>query len=182
MASTTSAVAAISRTTPAIGRQLAELKAGSDSSTLPEFGTSVAVSGATAIVGAPGHAGAGGLAFVFTETPTGWKQTGDLKGSDTVAGNEFGASIALSGTTAVVGAPSYGSDVGRAYVFIKTAKGWTQTAELKGSGIGTGASFGKSVATSGGSVVVGAPGHIDYAPGRATCSRRLPPAGRRLPY
>jgi len=37
---------------------------------------------------------------VFTKTPTGWKQVAELKGSDTVAGDDFGDSVAISGTTA----------------------------------------------------------------------------------
>ena len=47
-----------------------------------------------------------GRAYVFTKTATGWKQVAELKGSDTVASDYFGYSVAISGTTAVVGAPA----------------------------------------------------------------------------
>jgi len=51
-----------------------------------------------------------GTASAITASPrtpmaTSWKQVAELKGSDTVAGNKFGSSVAISGTTAVIGAP-----------------------------------------------------------------------------
>jgi len=41
-----------------------------------------------------------------------------LKGSDTVAGDYFGYSVTLTGTTAVVGADGHDKSAGRAYVFV----------------------------------------------------------------
>ena len=37
----------------------------------------------------------------------------ELTGSDTVAGDNFGASVAISGTTVLVGAPGHAGWVGR---------------------------------------------------------------------
>ncbi len=45
-------------------------------------------------------------------------QQGELKGSDTVAQDGFGVSVALSGRTAVVSARDRASDAGWAYVLI----------------------------------------------------------------
>jgi DNA-binding beta-propeller fold protein YncE len=147
------------------GQQLAELK-GSDTVAGDWFGTSVAVSGSTAMVGAPGHADKAGRAYVFTETATGWQQAAELKGSDTVAGDLFGGDVAVSGATAVVGATRHANYAGRAYVFTKTASGWQQVAELEGSDTVADDLFGWSVAVSGTTVVVGAVGYANYA-GRA---------------
>ena len=36
--------------------------------------------------------------YMFTNTAAGWKQAAELKGSDTVADNGFGVSVAISGT------------------------------------------------------------------------------------
>ena len=91
---------------------------------------------------------------MFARTAGGWKQTAELKGSDTVAKDAFGASVAISGTTVVVGAQN-ASRTGRAYVFTKAANGWTQVAELKGSSAA--GLFGYSVGVSGNTVLVGAP-------------------------
>ena len=44
-------------------------------------------------------------------------QLAELKGSDTVANDDFGYSVAISGTTAIVGAWGHASGAGRAYVF-----------------------------------------------------------------
>ncbi len=41
---------------------------------------------------------------MFTKTASRWTQAAELKGSDTVASDNFGESVAISGTTAVVGA------------------------------------------------------------------------------
>ena len=106
-----------------------------------QFGYSVAISGTTVVVGADDHANGAGRAYVFTKTANGWKQAAELKGSDTVAG-DFGSSVAISGTTAVVGADHHANSAGRAYVFTETADGWKQTAELKGSDTVAGDSFG----------------------------------------
>jgi hypothetical protein len=138
---------------------------GSDTVAGDGFGIRVAISGTTAIVGANGHASDAGRAYVFTGTAFGWKQTAELKGSDTVAGDYLG-SVAISGTTAVVGAEGHASDAGRAYVFTETAFGWTQVAELDGSDTVAGNAFGNSVAISGTTAIVGAFGAAGSA-GRA---------------
>ena len=44
-------------------------------------------------------------------------QLAELKGSDTVAADTFGSSVAISGATAVVGAEGHDKNAGRAYVF-----------------------------------------------------------------
>jgi hypothetical protein len=103
---------------------------------------------------------------VFTKTGAGWKQAAELKGSDTVAGDYFGYSVAISGTTAIVGAPVLTKEAGQAYVFTNTASRWKQAAELKGSGTVAGDYFGGSVAISGTSAVAGVDGHAKAA-GRA---------------
>jgi hypothetical protein len=95
-------------------KQAAELE-GSDTVARDEFGA-VAISGTTIVVGAPGHAKNAGRIYVFTKTGAGWKQVAELEGSDTVAGDGFGGPVAMSGTTAVVGAPDP-KGAGRAYVF-----------------------------------------------------------------
>jgi hypothetical protein len=143
-------------------RQTAELQ-GSDTKGNDKFGYPVAISGSTIVAGAFQHDVYAGRAYVFARTASGWKQTAELKGSDTVLGDSFGWSVGISGSTVVVGAsglasgaPSWDGSRGRAYVFAKTAGGWKQTAELKGSDTVANDAFGSSVAISGSTVVVGA--------------------------
>jgi hypothetical protein len=103
---------------------------------------------------------------VFTQTAQGWHQTAELRGSDTVANDLFGSAIAVSGTTLVARTSVPDSYAGRGYVFTQTAKGWSQTAELKGSDTVAHDAFGVSVAVSGSEIVVGASVHA-WATGRA---------------
>jgi hypothetical protein len=162
LASTSGAVAAAPRSTPPIGKQLAELK-GRDIVSPDSFGYSAAISGTTGVVGAPFYPKAGGRAFVFSKTSGGWEPAAELKGSDTATKDDFGYSVAIWGTTAIVGAPFHAKSAGRAYVFTKTAKGWKQVAELKGSDTVADDLFGFSVAISGTTAIVGAPFHPEYS-------------------
>jgi len=82
---------------------------------------------------------------------------------DAGAQNSFGVSIAVSGTTAIVGATTAnggpGAGTGAAYVFVKGPAGWTQQAKLAASDpAGTAKeNFGFSVALDGDTAVIGAP-------------------------
>ena len=144
----------------------------SDGVSPDEFGYSVAVSGSTAIVGAieTGDSLEGdGAAYVFTESGGSWTQTQELTASDAAAGDDFGYSVAMSGTTVVVGAIDnpYGlTDAdGAAYVFAESGGTWSQTQELTPSDGVTHDEFGDSVALSGSTVIVGA---IDHEVGTNT--------------
>ncbi|MGA2528950.1 MAG: hypothetical protein ABSG36_07275 [Acidimicrobiales bacterium] len=141
--------------------QVAELK-GSDAKAEDGFASSVAISGTTIVVGAPGHADNAGRAYVFAQTSSGWKQVAELEGSDTLADESFGWSVAISGTTIVVGAVGYHAYAGKAYVFSETGSAWTQTAELVPSPSKAKDGFGTSVAVSGSTAIVGAEG-VDKA-------------------
>ena len=121
---------------------------GPDTGVGDNFGLSVAISGTTIVVGAPLHASKARRACVFTRIAQGWKQTAELVGSDTVAGDDFGWSVAPSGTIIVVGAHGHASGAGRAYVFTKGATGWRRTAVLSNS-----QGLGMSVAISGTDIV-----------------------------
>ena len=77
----------------------------------------MAISGTSAVVGAPVFTKEAGQAYVFSDTASGWMQAAELKGSDTVAGDGFGGSVAISGTSAVAGADGHAKAAGRAYVF-----------------------------------------------------------------
>ncbi len=98
--------------------QQAYLKA-SNTDEFDAFGTSVAVDGDTAVVGAPWESSAAagvngnqsdngasssGAVYVFTRSGSTWTQQAYLKASNTGAGDEFGTSVAVDADTAVAGA------------------------------------------------------------------------------
>jgi hypothetical protein len=150
------------------------------------FGNSVAVSGDTVVVGADledssttgidtipdESASAAGAAYVFVRSGITWSQQAYLKASQVTAGDNFGASVAAAVDTVVVGAPyedssaaginstpdDLGTNVGAAYVFVRTGSSWSQQAYLKANQVNSGDVFGISVAVSGDTVVVGAIG------------------------
>jgi hypothetical protein len=120
------------------------------------FGTSVAISGDTVVIGASledssatgvngnqtnNSATDSGAAYVFVREGTNWMQQAYLKGSNTGAGDGFGSPVAISGDTLVVGAAHEASnatgvngnqsdnsamDAGAAYIFVRNATNWTQ--------------------------------------------------------
>ncbi|MGH9939852.1 MAG: FG-GAP repeat protein, partial [Blastocatellia bacterium] len=132
----------------------------SDGERADQFGISVAVSDETIVVGVPfDNGGSGkGSAYVFTRGGTGWTEQQKLMPSDGVNGDFFGHSVAISGGTIVVGAPSVGQsgaeDLGAVYVFARSGTGWIQQQKITAGDPGVGDLFGQSVAVSGGTIVV----------------------------
>ena len=137
--------------------QQAELTA-SDPATTAYFGWSVALSGSTAVVGAPGNYNYMGTAYVFTGSGGSWPQQAELAGNNGAAGDKFGLSVAIAGPTAVVGAPLSTGGAGAAYVYTGSGSTWPQQAELTAADAATGDHFGASVAISGSTAVAGANG------------------------
>ena len=147
--------------TPCTWTQQQELTA-SDGASGDEFGNTVAVSGATVIIGAPYKNAYQGAAYVFTcsGTPCTWTQRQELTAADGARGDVFGYSVAVSGNTVIIGAIGNNSSRGAAYVF--TCSGtpctWTQQQKLTASDDWGGDVFGTRVAMSGATAVIGAPG------------------------
>jgi len=117
-----------------------------------------------------------GAAYVFKKDGGNWVQDAYLKASNAGDSDWFGNSVAISGELIVVGAlqeansstaidntdngsitdAGTASQSGAAYVFKKDGGNWVQDAYLKASNTGVSDAFGRSVAVSGGLIVVGA--------------------------
>lgn len=101
------------------------------------FGTSVAIDGNRALVGAPGadtHGSGSGSAHAFVWNGVSWVHDGELVPTGAAAGRDFGRSVAISGDTAVVGAPTANGGVGVAHVFARDSDVWQEQGELAGAG------------------------------------------------
>lgn len=173
--------------------QEAFLKA-SNASEEDRFGISVALSGTTLVVGAPGEDGSSpgvngrndnelpnsGAAYVFERADGEWKQTAYLKAGLPGLGDGFGNAVATDGERILVGAyaesnsragidPSSRNDAapysGAVYVFERQGNGWAQAAYLKASNPSPGDQFGESVALFEDTIVVGAMGEQSSATG-----------------
>lgn len=125
------------------------------------LGLSLDVSGNTVAVGAPFEDAVGvdsGSVYLFRGGPGGWSQLTRLTPSDGGADDEFGHSVALSGTRLVVGArvrDSVAEDAGSAYVFQENGS-WVEIERLLASDGGSFNYLGAAVAFSGETTVVGA--------------------------
>ena len=124
-----------------------------------QFGSAVAISGDTAIVGAlmddkPGTSNDCGTASAFKYNGSAWVLQKKLIASDAAKDDAFGYSVAISGSRAIVGAYRQGGGWGAAYVFKRSGGTWAQEAKLVSP---EGWSFGYSVAISSDTVVVGEP-------------------------
>jgi uncharacterized protein (TIGR03437 family) len=141
------------------------------------MGLSVALSGNTALVGAPYDDAPGvdqGSAYVFARNGSVWTLQAKLTANDGAANDLFGQSVALDGDTALVGA-LYGpgeanSDQGAVYVFTRnsaTQPVWTQRQRLNASDGASGELFGGAVALGGDTALVGARVHrVGTKPGQ----------------
>jgi FG-GAP repeat len=174
-----------------IWTQQAYLKA-SNPDNLDLFGTSVAISGNTIVVGAQGEdsnangvngnqsdnsVAQAGAAYVFVRSGTTWTQQAYLKPS-TAGFNNFGNTVAIDGDTIAIGAEGEdsastginGSEVGTGapssgavYVFTRSGTTWSQQAYIKSSNSQSGDQFGNSVALSNDTLAVGAIGEDSAA-------------------
>lgn len=152
--------------------QQAYLKA-SNAGAADLFGSAVAVSGDTVVVGANRESsnatgingdGSGngafnsGAAYVFHRIGTNWSQQAYLKASDTAASAEFGSAVAIDGERLVVGAPLADGYRGAMYVFSRSLAAWSQQARVTSSNAAPDARFGCAVAISGDTIAAGARG------------------------
>ena len=143
----------------------------SDAAAGDEFGWSVAISGDTAIVGAPLKDDgcpidplssmirncSTGSVYVLVRNGSTWTEQATLTASNVLAA--FGWSVSISGDTIIGGAQAEeiaGVLSGSAYVFTRSGTTWTQQAKLTASDAAAGDEFGRSVSMSGDTAIVGA--------------------------
>lgn len=167
-----------------------------------QFGHAVALAGDTLVVGAftessnatgvngtqtDNSAASAGAAYVFTRSGSTWTQQAYLKASNTGANDQFGAAVAISGDTVIVGAQTedssttginstpndLASNAGAAYVFARSGGIWRQQAYLKASNTGASDQFGHAVGISNGRIVVGAFGEDSSTAGVNTTPNEL---------
>lgn len=145
---------------------------GSDGAINDRFGTSVAIDGDTAAVGAPSYSPSGkGAVYLYLRTGDTWMQSAKLTASDGAAGDGLGTSVAIDGDTIVAGASGDNSAGGSIYTFARTGgAARTETAKLTASDGLAGDALGSSVGIDGDTIVAGAPG--DDLPTSGDCERQ----------
>jgi len=146
-----------------------------------EFGYRVALADHTLLVGAftatVGGVVSQGAAYLFTQSNGTWSESQKLTANDGALFDNFGASVALDGSTLVVGAngATVGGNAaqGAVYVFTESNGAWTQTQKLTADDGAAFDNFGLSVALKGSTILVGSPAApigTNAGQGRSMCS------------
>jgi hypothetical protein len=125
----------------------------------------VSLDGDTALIGDPLQTVAGteiGATYVYRRSTSGsWNREATLINLSGTPGDGLGCATAISGDVAVVGAPGVNRYEGAAYVFVRSGTTWSLRQTLTAPDAPLQSLFGAAVATSNGTVVVGAPGRSD---------------------
>ncbi len=136
----------------------------SDGDANENFGRSVSISGNYVIVGALNAqtaATSGGAAYVFIRSGTTWTQQAKLVSSSPSNGDQFGSSVAIDGTYAVIGVMSdevgANNNEGSAYFFHRIGTNWVLEDQVVAPFGAANDRFGTSVSISGDFAVIGAP-------------------------
>jgi len=136
----------------------------SDVERIDRFGTSVAIAGDVAIVGAA-RENYVGAAYIFEKNvggPNAWREVKKLTASDASGGDDFGHSVDIAGDVVIVGAPfnySVTNLSGAAYIFERNVGGpnaWGEVIKLTASDAAIADYFGFSVAIVSNYAIVGA--------------------------
>lgn len=130
------------------------------------FGSSVAISGDLALVGAfnsavDGHPGQGAV-YAFRKVGGSWQPAQKLVAGDGAASDQFGRAIALRGNMAIITAPlaTIDGDIwrGAAYVFVRVGNTWVQRQKLVDANGGPFETFGTCVAFDAAHALIGSGG------------------------
>ncbi len=138
------------------------------------FGTSVAISGDYAIVGAIGDDGKGkdsGAAYIFRRDGEIWKEQAKLVASDIVTDDRFGDGVSISGDYAIIGAcgdDDKGDFSGAAYIFKRDGEKWKEQIKLVAEDGEENDFFGRYISISGDYVIAGV--YLDDDNGNASGS------------
>lgn len=132
------------------------------------FGASVQISGNLIIIGAPeddnGAVVNQGSASIYQLTGNSWTLMQKILDATGATSDFFGSSVSISGNFAVVGAPSDDngtySDQGSSSVYRLSGSVWYLTNKFTNLTARAGVRWGRSVALSNNTLVIGAPGNI----------------------
>ena len=120
------------------------------------FGLALALNADTLLVGSPRENSNTGAAYVYTRANSLWTEQAQLTAGDGVAGDQFGAAVALDGNHAAVGAPGYQNAMGAVYAFTQADALWSVPEKLTLASGAAGDHFGNSISISANRMVIGA--------------------------
>ncbi len=162
---------------PCSGQTLVPMKLTASGATAgQQFGSLIDVSGDTMVIGAPGDATGGvasGAAYIFERVAGVWTEQVKLVKDTPITFDVFGQAVATDGETVIVGASGdneVGTSAGAVYLYRKIAGVWSLQQLLLASDAETFDNFGRSLAISGSTLVVGAEGEDSACPADPFCN------------
>jgi choice-of-anchor B domain-containing protein len=140
-------------------RQVARLSA-SDAMAADSLGTSVAIDGDLALVGAGGADSSRGAVYVFRADGSGaWSQVARIDAPEgTIPDDRFADALALHDGSAIVAATRADSGRGAVFRYRPDQGGWSQVERIAPEDLTGNARFGSAISSGDGTVLVGAPG------------------------
>ncbi len=142
--------------------QQAFLKA-SNTAAGDRFGSAVAISGDTIVIGAPekadpnGPVSKAGAAYVFVRNGGNWTQQAVFTSSSQISFGQYGQAVAVSGDTVLVGQDSsFPAEPNFADVYVRTGNTWARETTLQVATVPNENGFGRSLALEGNTAVIGA--------------------------
>ncbi len=121
-----------------------------------DFGWSVSLADALALVGAPGHDAGRGAAYAFLSSGGSWTEEQKLAASDGESSDQFAVSVSLAADRALLGAYWEDSLRGAAYVFGRNGGSWSEERKLVASDGVDGDRFGGAVSLGAERALIGA--------------------------
>jgi choice-of-anchor B domain-containing protein len=127
------------------------------------FGSSVALAGDWAFVGAPTEQPAGAV-YAFQRVGGQWAERGKLVASDLATGDRFGAALSVSGDAVAVSAPGHDTQKGTVVVFRRGADGgFAEEARVAGRRVPANGQMGLALQLAGDRLWAGAPNANGFA-------------------
>lgn len=135
-----------------------------------QFGYSVAISGSTALVGAPfndsNSTADNGSAYFYTLSGSTWTLSQTFARPTAQEAGRFGFSVSIAGNYAAIGSPNAGVGNGQTYVYFRASTTFALQQTIGSPTGGADDYFGFSVSTTGSVLAVGQPYYTDGAQGR----------------
>jgi hypothetical protein len=130
-----------------------------DGSANDRFGQSVAFDGVSILVGAPTlpyNQAHGGFVYAFESIGDAWSQSDKLVPDDTAVSDQFGYSVSLDGSNALIGSVGNQFARGSVYAFSRPNGAWQQVQKIMPEASSSGDQFGNAIAMKGSTALVGA--------------------------